>query len=109
MKAKRIRWLAGCALLAYSAILVRFVVFKAMPTIHIGHLMLRFSGTHSGPGNYIPLKTIVPLLIGRGNHLIATVNLVGNIVPFMPIGLLAPLVFRSIHGRTQSSSDLLPG
>ena len=26
----------------------------------------------------------------------AMVNLIGNIIPFMPIGLLAPLVFRSI-------------
>jgi len=34
--------------------------------------------------------------MGTGNHLIDMVNLVGNIIPFMPIGLLAPLVFRSI-------------
>ena len=59
-------------------------------------MRLRFAGSHTGPGNFVPFKTIVPLLIGPGNHLIATVNLIGNIIPFMPIGLLAPLVFRSI-------------
>ena len=96
MRAKRIRWLAGCALIAYSAILVRLVVFKAIPVIRIGHLRLRLSGSHTGPGNVVPLKTIVPLLLGRGNHLIAMVNLIGNIIPFMPAGLLAPLVFRSM-------------
>ncbi|MCU1329886.1 MAG: VanZ family protein, partial [Bryobacterales bacterium] len=75
---------------------IRLVVFKAIPTIHIGHLRLRFSGSHTGPGNFVPFKSIVPLLIGRGNHLIAMVNLIGNIIPFMPIGVLAPLVLRSI-------------
>jgi glycopeptide antibiotics resistance protein len=96
MKAKRTRWLAACALTAYGALLIRFVVFKAMPVIHIGHLRFRFAGTHTGPGNFVPFKTIVPLLVGGGNQLIAMVNLFGNIIPFMPIGLLAPLVVRSI-------------
>ena len=96
MKAKRTRWLAACALTSYGALLIRFVVFKAIPVIRIGHLRLRFAGTHTGPGNLVPFKTIVPLLNGRGNQLIAMVNLFGNIIPFMPIGLLAPLVVRSI-------------
>jgi glycopeptide antibiotics resistance protein len=96
MKAKRTRWLAACALIAYSAILIRFVVFKAIPTIRMGHLRLKFAGPHTGPANLVPFKTIVPQLIGHGNRLIDMVNLIGNIIPFMPIGLLAPFVFRSI-------------
>jgi len=96
MKAKRTRWLAACALTAYGALLIRFVVFKDIPVIHIGHLRLRFAGTHTGPGNFVPFKSIVPLLSGQGNQLIAMVNLFGNIIPFMPVGLLAPLIVRSI-------------
>jgi len=96
MKAKRTRWLAGCALIAYSAILIKFVVFKATPTIRMGHLRLKFAGPHTGPANLIPFNTIVPQVIGQGNHLINMVNLIGNMIPFMLIGLLAPLVFRSI-------------
>ena len=99
MKAKRTHWLATCALIAYSAILIKFVVFKAIPTIHIGHLRFRFAHPHTGPGNFVPFKTIVPQLMGRENHLMDIVNLVGNIIPFMPIGLLAPLVFRSISWK----------
>jgi glycopeptide antibiotics resistance protein len=99
MKAKRTRWLAACALTAYGALLIRLVVFKAIPVIRIGHLRFRFAGTHTGPGNFVPFTTIVPQLMGRGNHLIAMVNLFGNIIPFMPIGLLAPLVVRSISWR----------
>jgi glycopeptide antibiotics resistance protein len=95
MQAKPTRWLAACALTAYGAVLIRFVVFKAIPVIRIGHMRFRFAGTHTGPGNFVPFKTIVPELIGQGNHLIDMVNLFGNIIPFMPIGLLVPLVVRS--------------
>jgi len=96
MKGERTRWLAACTLTAYGALLIRFVVFKAIPVIHIGHLRFRFAGTHTGPGNFVPFKTIVPQLLGQGNRLIDMVNLFGNIIPFMPIGLLAPLVVRSL-------------
>jgi glycopeptide antibiotics resistance protein len=99
MKAKRTRWLAACALIAYSAILIKFVVFKAIPIVRIGRLRLRFAGPHTGPGNFVPFKTIVPQLIGEGNHLIDMVNLFGNIIPFMPIGLVTPFIFRSISGQ----------
>src|SRR5271170_2104757 len=95
MNARNVRWLAACALTAYGALLIRLVVFKLIPVIHIGHLRLRFAGTHTGPGNFVPIKSIIPLLSGRGNQLIAMVNLFGNIIPFMPIGFLAPLVVRS--------------
>jgi glycopeptide antibiotics resistance protein len=100
MDKKRRPWIAACALIAYSGLLIRFVVFKAIPTLHLGHLRLKFSGTHTGPGNFVPLKTIWPLLSGRANSWIAMVNLVGNIVPFMPVGFLAPLVYPRMTWRT---------
>ena len=96
MNVKRRCWIAACALIAYSAILIKFVVFEAAPIIHIGHLRLKFNGPHTGPGNFTPFKTICPSLNGRTNHLIAMVNLFGNIVPFMPVGFLAPLAFWSM-------------
>lgn len=99
-KDERTRWLAACALIAYGAILTRVVVFKAIPVIRIGHLRLRFAGPYTGTANFVPFRTIVPQLTGRGNHLIAVVNLIGNMIPFMPIGLLAPLLFRSISWQT---------
>jgi glycopeptide antibiotics resistance protein len=85
------RWLAACALSAYSAFLTRFVVFKAIPVLQIGHIRLKFS-QHTGPANLTPYKTIGHSFGGGGNHLITMVNLVGNIVLFMPVGFLAPLV-----------------
>lgn len=95
MKARRTRWLAVLALVAYVAILIKLVVFKAIPTIRVGHLRLRFAGPHTGPANLVPFKTIAPQIIGRGNHLVNMVNLFGNTLPFMPVGFLARFVFRS--------------
>lgn len=96
MMSKRMRWLAAFTLIAYTAILIRLVVFKAIPVIRLGHVRLRLAGPHTGPANFVPFRTIVPQLMGQGNHFIDMLNLVGNIIPFMPVGLLAPLVFRSI-------------
>ena len=84
MKRKRTRLLAACAFIAYSALLIRLVVFKAIPILRIGHLRLRFAGYHTGPGNFIPFMSIVPEIIGPGNHLVNMVNLLGNIIPFIP-------------------------
>ena len=99
MKSERTRWLAGGALIAYSALLFKLVVFKAIPTIRIGHLIFRLAGTHSGPGNFVPFRTIASQLNGRGNHVWAAANLLGNVIPFLPIGILAPLAFRSFSWR----------
>jgi glycopeptide antibiotics resistance protein len=96
MQRKRTRWLAAVALIVYGAILIRLIVFKDIPEIHIGHLRLRFAGTYTGPSNLVPFKTIAAQLLGRRHHLTAMVNLLGNIIPFAPIGWLAPLVFPSM-------------
>ena len=94
MKAERTRWLAACFLTAYSAILIKFVVFKSIPTFRIGHVRFKFAHPHTGSANLVPLKTLIPQLMGEGNRLTDIVNLAGNIIPFIPIGLLAPIVFR---------------
>ncbi|CAN5555159.1 hypothetical protein BH10ACI4_BH10ACI4_33890 [soil metagenome] len=95
MTMKRTQWLA-CVLVAYTAILISVVVFKTIPTLHIGHFRLRLGGPHAGPANLVPFRTVVPQLIGSGNHLIRAVNLLGNFLSFLPIGFVAPLVFRSV-------------
>ena len=92
-------WIAAVALVAYSAILIRVVVFKAIPIIRIGHLRLRFGGPHTGQPNLVPFRTLAGYLNGRANHLIVMVNILGNIVPFAPVGFLAPFVFRRMTWR----------
>jgi hypothetical protein len=74
---------------------VKVMVFKEVPTLHIGVLMLDFSGTDGdNPPNFVPFATIGPYLMGANGLIIAGINLIGNIVFLMPVGLLAPFRWR---------------
>jgi glycopeptide antibiotics resistance protein len=67
MKIKGMRWLVACVLVAYYAILIKIIVFKAIPTIRVGHLLrLRFAGPHTGPANLIPFRTVSHQLLVTG-------------------------------------------
>jgi glycopeptide antibiotics resistance protein len=88
------RALPSTILLAYSALLVRVMVFKDIPVIRVGGLMLNFGGTDGGhPPNFIPFKTIKPYLLGD-NLIIASANLVGNVALLIPVGILIPFIWR---------------
>ena len=91
------RLLPALILIAYSAILIKVMVFKDVPTIRVGHLMLNFGGTNAGQhANFVPFKTIMPYLLGYKGWIIAGINLGGNIALLMPLGFLLPLVRRNI-------------
>jgi glycopeptide antibiotics resistance protein len=84
-------------LIVYITILIKVMVFKDIPTIRIGSLMLNLSGTDGGhPANFVPFKTILPYLLGDKGLIIAGANLVGNIAPLVPIGFLVPFVYRNM-------------
>lgn len=77
------------------------MVFKNMPTIRIGQLMLDFSGTNSGHGpNFLPFKTILPYLLGHKGLIIAGVNLIGNIALLVPIGFLLPFIYPNVKWKS---------
>lgn len=87
-------------LIIYCAMLIKIMVFKDMPMIRVGSLMLNFGGTDGGhPPNLVPFKTILPYLFGHKGLIIAGINLVGNIALLVPVGCLAPLVFRNIRWK----------
>jgi glycopeptide antibiotics resistance protein len=86
--------------IAYSAILVKVMVFKDLPLIKVGSLMLNFGGTDGGhPANFMPFRTILPYLFGHKGLIIAGINLIGNIALLVPIGFLLPLVHRNISWK----------
>jgi len=83
-------------LIVYSAVLIKVMVLKELPLIRIGSLMINFGGTHEGPPNLLPFKTILPYLLGEKGLMIAFINLAGNIVLLVPIGFLVPFIYRSM-------------
>lgn len=97
-------------LIAYSAILIKVMVFKDMPTIRIGQLMLNFAGTDAGHApNFVPFQTILPYLFGYKGLIIAGVNLVGNIALLVPIGFLVPLIYRNLTWKKSLALAVFSG
>lgn len=73
------------------------MILRDIPMFRIGHLMLNFGGADAnGEANFVPFKTILPYLFGYKGLIIAGINIVGNIVLLIPVGLLVPLVYRNI-------------
>jgi glycopeptide antibiotics resistance protein len=92
------RVMAVLALVAYSAALVRLLVFKNV-LIQIGSLRFRFD-QEAGQANFLPFKTISSYLLGEHGQLIAIINLAGNVALFAPMGLLVPFVCRRVTWRS---------
>ncbi len=91
------RLLSALIFVAYIAILIKVMVFKDIPTIRVGQLMLNFGGADAGHApNFIPFATIGPYLMGYKGWIIAGINLVGNIILLVPLGFLLPLLFPNI-------------
>lgn len=103
-------WVGGVMLIIYCLILIKIMVFKDIPTIKIGGLMLNFVGTEAGhPANFIPFKTILPYLFGDKGLIIAGINLVGNIALLVPIGFLVPLVYSKMTWKKSLLLAVAPG
>jgi len=92
------RLIPASILVAYGALLVSLLVLKNV-SFRIGHLMFNFSGYATGPANFVPFKTILPYLLGEKGQVIGAFNLVGNVVLFVPVGLLMPLVYPNMTWR----------
>jgi glycopeptide antibiotics resistance protein len=86
-------------LVLYCVLLIEVLVLKSLPLIRVGHMMFNFGGTQDGPANLIPLKTLVFYLSGRNGFLIAAINILGNIIALVPLGLLMPFVFSNMNWK----------
>lgn len=84
-------------LLVYIRLLFKVLVFKDVPLIRVGGLMFDFGGTQAGETNLLPFKTIWPYLTGEFGLLIGGLNIVGNIIFLIPLGLLLPKLFSRIN------------
>jgi len=102
--------ISALVLIAYCLILIKVMVFKDIPTIRVGSLMLNFAGTNAGHApNFVPFKTILPYLLGFKGWIIAGVNLVGNIALLIPIGFLVPFVYRNMTWKKSAALGVVAG
>ncbi len=84
-------------LLVYIRLLFKVLVFKDVPLIRVGGLMFDFGGIQEGTPNFVPFKTIWPYLSGEFGLLIGGLNIAGNIIFLIPLGLLLPQLFSRIN------------
>ncbi len=103
------RLISAFFLLAYSLILIKVMVYKDVPLIRIGQLMINFGGTREGAANLFPFKTILPYLLGENGWMIAGINLLGNIILLVPVGFLVPLVFQNITWKKSLALGVAAG
>lgn len=90
------RFLPSFLLIIYSAVLIKVMVLKDVPIVRTGSVMLNFGGTQEGHANLVPFKTIVPYVLGHKGLIIGGINLIGNIVLLVPVGILIPFIYRGV-------------
>jgi glycopeptide antibiotics resistance protein len=106
----RRRLITALLLIAYCAVLIKVMVLKEVPTIHIGVLRLNFAGTNSGQSaNFIPFRTIIPYLLGHNGPIIGGVNLIGNIVLLVPFGALLPPMLAKANWKAPTALAVAAG
>jgi glycopeptide antibiotics resistance protein len=89
---------AGVFLVAYLAVLLRLFVFKF--TVHLpSGVVLKLGGYGDYGYNLVPFRTIFEYLSGYPWGMIVIANLLGNIILFMPLGFLLPLVYRPVSWK----------
>lgn len=102
-------WIATFFLGVYSAFLVKVMVFKQIPVIKVGQIMLNFGGTQDGQANLIPFKTIFPYLLGHKGLIIAGINLIGNIALLVPLGFVLPFLYRNLTWKNATIIGVASG
>ena len=103
------RPIAAILLIAYAALLIKVMVLKDIGLIRIGPLMLNFGGTQEGPANLVPLRTILPYLLGEKGLLIAGINIGGNILFLVPPGMLIPVVLPGLNWKRMIAAAIASG
>ncbi|HEV7331017.1 MAG TPA: VanZ family protein [Flavisolibacter sp.] len=111
MKKKHLILIVG--FLAYLAALVRIVLFKGLFFFRIVPTSSYYKRHHSNSTysgyNLVPFRTIKLFLSDSASASAAFFNLAGNILLFVPFGLLLPLIIRSTatFSRTVLATILL--
>ncbi len=78
---------------AYLILLTKIIVFKYPIDISLVQRYEISAWQWLVSGNYVPFKTILNYIGGNPTWVVATRNLEGNIIPFIPLGFFIPLLY----------------
>lgn len=100
MDSKKImKYMLWILFVIYFILLIKVILFKyplSMITSMMNNpnatLAVRLQGS-----NFIPFKTIIYYILGNEGFRIAIANILGNIVAFIPLGFLLPIIFKKMR------------
>ncbi|MEF7658589.1 VanZ family protein [Bacillus thuringiensis] len=80
----------------YILLVIKFVIFKFFGDINAvkNNIQLTYENINNGGSNYnlVPLRTLFSY--GPDFYMeVSFINIIGNIMPFIPLGFLIPIVF----------------
>ena len=85
----------------YALILFKLILFKRSPGYYKNHFLHHYSWqlvkSNFKSANYTPFATIILFAKSRLQMGDIMANLVGNIVGFIPLGILLPVLFRNYN------------
>ncbi|MFY0783300.1 VanZ family protein [Peribacillus simplex] len=89
-----VKVLLSLCMVLYLLILTKLILFKTFSITEMNdHISFSFNGRYWGSHNFIPFKTIFHyLFLADVNTSIRIENIVGNIINFIPFGLMLPLL-----------------
>jgi glycopeptide antibiotics resistance protein len=95
------RFLIFLLLLACLAVLAKFILFKKSPRYYKNYFRNEYTHYKISEGkkraNIVPFKTIKLMQSNRVSEEFRTDNIAGNIVGFIPLGILFPLLFAGLR------------
>lgn len=85
------------AFVLYIGLLIRFLVLKYVPRALDPRPYTQALFDRVARGNYVPFVTIDRYVNGYPNSGVAALNILGNVLAFLPLGILLPLLYPSLR------------
>lgn len=100
LESKKVRTIFAVLFIVYIALLLKLIILR----YPIPMMVSAFQSALSEPlsekimdVNLVPLKTISFYLAGKPSLGVARVNLIGNIIAFVPFGFILPIIFKRLR------------
>jgi glycopeptide antibiotics resistance protein len=89
----------------YACILIKMILFKRPPSYYMNHFLHNYDWkmikANFRRANLVPFTTILLFIKSRLAMRDIVGNLLGNILGFIPFGILVPMLFRQMSGLKQ--------